>query len=437
MRGTKVEAAAAEAARSGHGKRRWLPSGLALVLVLLGLAGPSLAAPSPAERQAAKALAARALEAYGARRYREACGLYEQAYRKSPEPTYAYNAARLRDTLREWDAAATLYAAWIDAAPPDTERSTLRDKLSVSAADAAREGRHDLALQRLKLARRLELPPDPEITRRVALLLEASGRLGEALAHYRMALGEGHVKEASIGASVARLEEQLATAEVVLPTLQVGDVLLVDGVRRSVEPAGVLELNPGRHVLEIKRPDHETATIEVRLEPSGKLTVAFDPIPSQPAADADEPVAGGPGQDRGDPAGPPALTWAGLGVGGVALAAGGVFYLLGRDAYQDKNDCIQDYECVETNQGPELNDRAQSMRAAALVSAGVGAVLAAAAGVYWVAASGDDGDGGGGGVGLGTATGRRGGGPAVRGSRVYLLPLSLPAGGGLVLGGRF
>jgi len=357
---------------------------LGLSLLGLSLLGPTLPATALAgDQEEAAAMARQAQAAYQANHVREACSLYEQAYQLSQDPKYAFNIARLRDTLGEWEAAAPLYDAWIESGPPEDQLRSLRDKLSRDGADAAKTGDQDLAIRRLTLARSLGLLPDAEITRRLAVLLESRGRLGEALSHYRMALTEGHLQKDVIQATVDRLQEQLSASSIVVPQAQRGDTFLVDGREARLDDDNAFHLSPGSHVLIMKRPGFEPASVTVELSPGGKLSVEFNL-----AATGEE--GGGARVSQAGPSGagasswlPSTITWIGLGAGVVALAGGGVFAGLASGANDEKNTCRQDLDCFLSGQAHEYQDDVETYDTATIVSLAAGGVLLLGAGAYW------------------------------------------------------
>jgi len=390
------------------------------VATLCALLLTPAAAPRADEAQGRK-LAEQALTAFRAGHLREACALYERAWQQDAQRNYAYNAARLRDKLGEWSAAAQHYERWLESKPSEDDRRGLRDKLSTDAADAQRDEDPELAIHRLRLARSLGLPPDPEITRRLAVLLEAVDRLGEALSHYRLALNEGHIKKESLRAAVERLQERVSVAHLTVPQIKDGDVLEVDGKAVPYAPGESIELSPGNHRVILRRPGFSPALAQVALQPGGRVQVELELVPD----DGQTPVGPGPGQGGGEqsPSGSPTWPrWVALGAGAVGLAAGGALLLASQSSYGDKNDCIKDATCIESGEASDLADQADQQLTFGVVGVGVGVAAVAAGALLWALEDRPP-----------EAAGA-GGGVATRAPRrTVLLPLSWEDGAGLAV----
>lgn len=365
---------------SPHARRRSLLGSLALGgIVALAVAAPPRRA--TADEAEGRELGGQAITAFRAGHLREACALYERAYQADPQRNYAYNAARLRDKLGEWTPASQHYERWLESKPPEDDRRGLRDKLSTDATDAQRDEDPELAIHRLRLARSLGLPPDPEITRRLAVLLESMDRLGEALSHYRLALNEGHIKRTTLESAIERLQERVSVAHLTVPQVKAGDVLEVDGKEVEMSPGESVELSPGNHRVVLRRPGFEPALAQVALQPGGRVQVELELMPAgahEPPPPAPEPAPATPSS------GPTWPRWTALSAGAVGLLAGGALLLAGQSSYADKNDCIKQASCIDSGEAQDLADEADQRFTLGAVGLGVGAAAVAAGVVLWM-----------------------------------------------------
>lgn len=92
------------------------------------------------------------------------------------------------------------------------------------------------------------------------------------------------------------LELERALATLTLTATPAGAEVFVDGVRRGVVPlAAPLELEPGRHRVEVRHPGHHTAVREIPVDAGARIELALSlaQVSSAPAAVDSEP------RDRG------------------------------------------------------------------------------------------------------------------------------------------
>ena len=160
----------------------------------------------------------------------------------------------------------------------------------------------------------------------IAHCYEQLNRFVEAARHFRRCLDEGALKTSrapQVRRSLAAVEARIAWVQVSSP--RAGCSVHVDG-RSAGSPPSRLPLDPGKHLLEVRRPGAQPASMELQLLAGEQRSVSLTPIDlpgaepksrsatSEPPASTPEP---GPGGRRRLSAG---WFWGGVGLT-VALAA--------------------------------------------------------------------------------------------------------------------
>jgi hypothetical protein len=112
----------------------------------------------------------------------------------------------------------------------------------------------------------------------------------EAVRHFKRCLDEGGSKTklaTSVGESVARLEAQICRVEVESPGK--GGTVYANGADRGRAPV-TIRLNPGSHVVEVRRDGAKPATATVRLLGGEQRTLTLVPVDVAVPAPATQPV---------------------------------------------------------------------------------------------------------------------------------------------------
>ncbi|MGK3991150.1 tetratricopeptide repeat protein [Sorangium sp. So ce136] len=266
---------------------------------------------------------------------------------------------------------------------------------------------------------------------------ERLGRLLEARSLYQRVLDERieasaprafqQAQEAA-RAELAALAPRIPTLQIDVPGAAPGAVeLTLDGER--VAPSAPVERDPGEHTLSATAPGRVPATKTIRLSEGAKERVTLDLAPAAAAVTA--PPAGHATRDAGSDVKTAALIGGGVAAGALTLA-GVVFTLVANgeasDARQQRSvvramagddvDCANPAGSYQTQQCSKLSalvgDKYLFSNLAVWSFIGAGASAAGTLGYYWLATA-----------------------PSEPEKQVYLFPLVIPGGGGLVAGGAF
>jgi hypothetical protein len=233
------------------------------------------------------------------------------------------------------------------------------DAASVFARGQALHARGDYASAIAAFERAYKLKPHHAVLCSIALYYEQMNRFVESAEQYRRCLREGgerSPKATSVKQALKVVETKINYLEVKSPGA--GGTVHVNGLAVGPAPQRV-PLDPGRHVIEVRRPGATAATATVRLVsgeersltlvPTGEQgrapTAAVPPpevvSPVSPAAPAPTPtVRRGVGRRRLSPA----WFWTSV---GLTVALGGAAAMMGGLTYSTASD----YDRTPTQQG--------------------------------------------------------------------------------------
>jgi len=145
--------------------------------------------------------------------------------------------------------------------------------------------------------------------------------------------------------AIAKLEAQLPSIRVVIPSSPADLVIKSDGAPMPASGAGEpFPVNPGRHELEVSAPGFRTATRSIEVKPGERMELVIplekgeDPVeapPPSPPPNFPAPVVAPGADERRAEGDPPIWVWP---VGAVGLAALGGAIGLGVDSASARND---------------------------------------------------------------------------------------------------
>ena len=309
---------------------------------------------------------------YRAGKFLRAAKQYTLAYDKAGAAPLAYNAARAYDKADDWQQAQTYYNHWLAAAPSPKARAKLAKALAKEAQVASDSGRTQLAVQRLTLALRVRVTPDPAITFRLATLHEQAERSDIARELYRQALAEGHPDQQAVTAALQRIRRAVSVGKLILLGEGEGLEVRVNGQLREGTRAGQeFSVAAGSHRLSVTAPGYEEWQARVDVKGGALTTVAFRLVKDSErgrstavargsrrgAARAKRPSGA---SKRGGIAGLPGpIPLAAIGVGGASLIASAFLGSLAGDAETNRDACRQDLDCAS----PENYDSAAKVYA--------------------------------------------------------------------------
>ncbi len=245
---------------------------------------------------------------------------------------------------------------------------------SAFARGQALHAKGDYASAIAAFERAYQLKPHHAVLCSIALCYEQMNRFVEAAAQYRRCLSEGaerSAKAASVKQALKAVEGKINYVEVKSPGA--GGSVFVDGVAHGAAPQRV-PLDPGRHVIEVRREGATTATATLRVVSGEERTLTL--VPAAPAATSKPQVVAPalPPPARSEPVAEPrsrrrlspAWFWTSV---GLTVALGGAAAVMGGLTYKTASD----YDKTPTKEG---YDTFMSRRLATNVLAGV--ALAAA-----------------------------------------------------------
>jgi hypothetical protein len=120
----------------------------------------------------------------------------------------------------------------------------------------------------------------------------------DAVRHFKRCLDEGGSKTSlakSVGESVARMEARICNVEIESPGK--GGTVFINGKDRGKAPVSV-QLNPGTHVVEVRRDGAKTATATVKLFGGEQRTLTLVPVDLTVTTPATQPVVVKPKKPR-------------------------------------------------------------------------------------------------------------------------------------------
>jgi hypothetical protein len=266
------------------------------------------------------------------------------------------------------------------AAPPNKPSSRPAVASTDAAKQAARAFSEGRALYEQRkfvgaiaaFQRAHRLRPHYRVQCGIARCYENLNQMVKAAAHYRRCLDEG-AKDAAMAVrvrtSLASVEAQITWVAVRSPGR--GGVVHVDGVALGPAPRRIA-LDPGAHVIEVRRPGARPARKRLRTLGGEQHSVELVPVEIDRSAPAATAATAAP-SDRSAPrrALPPAWFWTGVGLT-VALAT--VATVFGVQTLQRRSD----YEDKPTEQGYEsFTDRRllSNVFWAASAAAGIGTTV--------------------------------------------------------------
>jgi hypothetical protein len=228
--------------------------------------------------------------------------------------------------------------------------------------------------------RAYELKPHHAVLCSIALCYEQMNRFVEAAAQYRRCLGEGAAKSsraASVQHALKAVEARINYLEVKSPGA--GGTVYIDGVARGLAPQRV-PLDPGQHVIEVRRPGASAATATLRVVSGEERTMTLVPTavvaePVPPATRVALPTPAPPPVVEKRPARrrlSPGWFWTSV---GLTLALGGAAAVMGGLTYSTASE----YDRTPTKEGYDtfLSRRLATnvLTGLALAAAGTGTAL--------------------------------------------------------------
>lgn len=130
--GDSLSNARLSAAGRAYNRPVLTPSGLAIALILIGLACPAFAQTEPTDRDAeAHALFEAGRMAFTEGHYEDAYERYAEAYRLSQRPELLYNMGSAADRLRRDELALEHYRAFLIAVPDTPQRLDVEHRIAI------------------------------------------------------------------------------------------------------------------------------------------------------------------------------------------------------------------------------------------------------------------------------------------------------------------
>jgi hypothetical protein len=158
--------------------------------------------------------------------------------------------------------------------------------------EALSAGNAPLAYEKLKAA--FAIRPSVDIAANLALVEQQLGHDRDAAEHLAFAIkvfppsGKPEVKQ-RLEQDLVKLEQKLGLVQVQCPggtTLQIGDRTV------GLAPVATQYVDPGKHMVQGKHPEHGSAKVTIEVAPGQKLSVTLELKPSDPQITP--PPTGGP-----------------------------------------------------------------------------------------------------------------------------------------------
>lgn len=260
------------------------------------------------------------------------------------------------------------------------------------------KGQWSEALERFRKVAAVKMTP--QVRFHIALCLENTGKLVDALVEFQRAQSDAaadpaaSVVASNAGKHVTDLKERIPRVIVKVPSGIDGISVAIDGSPVSAGLVGTpIPLDPGAHKIVVQAPERTTFTKDVELVERGKAMTIEASLP--PASEKhevedpdkdDKPTPEAPTTSGG--AGP--LPWIIGGLGVAALAGGGVMHLMARGTISDIRDKCggNDMACPESARGEitDLADKGKTYTNYGNVLLGVGVLGVATAAVLFIIA---------------------------------------------------
>ncbi len=280
-------------------------------------------------------------------------------------------------------------------APSPTELKMAQDLVEEGRA-LGQQGRWGDALARFQRARELSHKVTPQLEFYIGY---AEGRAGKLVA------ADVDLRRAIELARAAGNEQVARAAQAELPELEARTPSVVIAVSGGAQAAGLqidgetigvaalgspIPLDPGTHSVvvrfasgsvtkQVDLAERQHATVPVEAPPPGASAAAGQPSAPAPASAPASPAAAAPAHEQPGTSGRGVLGLVVTGVGGAALVAGGVFYLLARSAIGPVTSACPSSPCSIPNGSPLPGDYqdAQQKQTTAIVLAIAGGAVAA------------------------------------------------------------
>lgn len=238
--------------------------------------------------------------------------------------------------------------------------------------------------------RAFELRPSYRLHRHIGRVCRALGRISAALEHYELFLAQGAERLTAeqrrrVAEMVNELRGQLCTLTITAPA---GAEVMLDGRSLGTAPlAGTLDIDPGRHGLEVRLAGHEEHSEEFSLAQGEQRSLEIQLAPVQrevppPLADPIQPpMVEGPATSSEPTVEQPSLVgpWVLLGAGLALALTGGVLDIVAYvGAGREADDSFGDQAEYD-----EWYDGVVNTAIAGDVLVGVGGA-AAVAGLIWL-----------------------------------------------------
>ncbi len=238
----------------------------------------------------------------------------------------------------------------------------------------------------------------PQVRFHVALCLENTGKLVDALVEFQRAQSEasadasGQVVAQNSGKHVTDLKDRIPRLVVKVPADVEGATVTIDGVSVNASLVGTaMPLDPGKHAVVVKASKRKPYSTDVVLVERGKPVTVEAALPvvaddGIPAGDGTAPVEQPePPKDQGG-GGAGAVPWIIGGIGVAALIGGGVMYGLRQGTISDLEAACGPGRTQCPDDKRDLADSGKTYTTAGNVLVGVGVLGVATAVVLWVIA---------------------------------------------------
>jgi len=264
---------------------------------------------------------------------------------------------------------------------PDEVRKV--ETLTSEAATLRKQGQLAQALS--KLVEAIHIYPAPPLIYNLARTYEDAGLITLAKQHYQRCLAKG-VKEATRVRAEVRLSlihDNVPHGTLGLEIVPAGATVTINGVPVGNAPLPPFELREGEHLVRVEKQGYRP--YEERIDMPAVKVVVRKVVLEDP--NAPRPPGSGM-QVVGEPAGASPWQWVSLGVGVAMLAGGTALYLLGEADYQEI-ESAENYDTgpvvqMTPKRAQELMDSAEAKQTAGWALFGVGGAAVAASTVLFI-----------------------------------------------------
>ena len=243
----------------------------------------------PAVKARSDAAFAEGSTAYQAGDFKRAALEFEEAYSLVADPVFLFNIGQAYRQGNECVKSAAAFAKFIELAPSAPNIATAKQlHKEVSSCAVFVEGRRLMgagrpgeACEKFKAA----FADDPGaigVMLNLGLCNEQSGKLATAARYFRMAMTKG--MEDKVAEAVEDAKQHLDGMAGKIPTIDIavasGATVKLDG--EVIDERTHVEVDPGRHTLEVGAPGHkpQTKSFEIALEKHDKIAFELEALPT-------------------------------------------------------------------------------------------------------------------------------------------------------------